>query len=125
MLRRAALGISAAALTGCGGGLYIGWGGFDDPPSVSLVAAVSGAAPGQVVALAAAASDDDFVREVDFYRVDPDGGTTLLGAVGPAPYDWSATMPSLPRGSTVYFFARAIDSAGQATDSARVAVGVL
>lgn len=113
-----------AGLAGCGGGLYIGWGGFDDPPSVSLAAGVSSAAPGQAVPLVAAAADDDYVREVDFFRVEPDGSARLLGAVGPAPYSWTATMPDLPRGSTVLFFARAIDSAGQSTDSNRVAVAV-
>lgn len=114
----------AALLTGCGGGLYIGWGG-DEVPDVALAAGAASAAPGQSVRLAAAASDDDFVREVRFYRLEAGGGATFLGGDGAAPFELDAAIPAdAPRGSTVRFFARAIDSAGQSSDSGTVAVRV-
>ncbi len=125
--RRVALScLAAALLAGCGGGLYIGLeGSFDDPPSVSLVAASTHAAPGQRVRLAAAASDDDFVREVRFYRVDPNGRSTWLGSDDREPFDWDATIPpDAQRGSTIRFFARAEDSLGQSRDSETVSVTV-
>ena len=114
----------AAVLAGCGGGLYIGIDGFDDnPPSVSLVADTTSAAPGERVRLAAAASDDDFVVEVRFYRIDPDGRTFYLGRDERPPWDWDAEVPlDAVRGSVVRFFARAVDSIDQSRDSARLEV---
>lgn len=115
-----------AALAGCGGGLSIGIGlGGDAYPQVSLASGVLNALPGQVVRLAAAASDDDYVVEVQFFRVEPDGRSTFLGSDTAMPYELNALVPAaaLP-GSVVRFFARAFDSAGQATDSDPVDVGV-
>jgi len=114
--------IVAAAVAGCGGGVYIGFGGYDDVPSVSLAASATHAAPGQTLRLAAAASDDDYVVEVVFYRVESDGSLSFIGADGSASYGWDAVMPNAARGSTVFFAARATDSAGQRSDTATVAV---
>jgi hypothetical protein len=126
-IRAAGLIAVAALLSGCGGGIYIGFGGSgDSPPDVSLVAGVTSAAPGQAVPLAAAASDDYAVDRVDFYRVDAGGGATWLGTDPASPYQWNAAIPvDAASGSTVLFFARAIDDAGQQTDSTTVAVSVL
>ena len=127
-LRIAALALATALLMGgCGGGIYIGFGGSgDSPPDVSLVAGVTSAAPGQAVPLAAAASDDDAVDRVDFYRVDAGGRATWLGSDPASPYQWSAAIPlDAVSGSSVLFFARATDDAGQQTDSATVSVSVL
>jgi hypothetical protein len=121
-LRAASWMVAAAALAGCGGGIVIGFGGFDDPPTVSLAAASERAVPGQPVRLVAAASDDDYVIEVAFYRVESDGSATFIGADTSAPYQWDAVMPALPRGSAAVFSARATDSAGQRSASATVAV---
>lgn len=115
---------SAALLGGCGGSLYFGWGDSGDaPPSVSLASAVSAAAPGQAVHLAAAATDDFGVARVDFYRIEPDGRRTALGSDTAEPYAWDAVMPDTTAAS-VSFVATAVDGAGQATDSAPVTVTV-
>jgi hypothetical protein len=102
-------------------GCYVGWSG-DEPPSVSLAVAKTSALPGEVVRLVAAASDDDFVDRVDFFRIDPDGRRFLLGADGRDPYQWDAIMPNVARGEVVYFYARAFDSWDQSSDSDRVPV---
>ncbi len=116
--------LAAALLSGCGGGLFFALDG-DDPPSVSLVVSPTTAAPGQVVRLSAAASDDDYVDGVDFYRIDPDGRSFWVGGDGRGPWEIDAVIPtSAARGSTVWFFARAFDSVGQETDSRLVAVTV-
>lgn len=119
-----------AALTGgmagCGGGLIIGIGPDDDPPSVSLAASAAAAPAGSSVHLNAQASDDDYVSEVIFYRLDADGGTTRLCIDTVASYDCAGPIPAnAPRGSSVGFFARAYDSVGQRRDSAVVSVTVL
>lgn len=121
----AALSLAAAlAAAGCGGGLYVGF-GDDEYPAVSVAASVASAAPGQSLRLVAAASDDDFVAEVRFYRLDPDGRATFLGSDGSPPWDLDTAVPSnAVRGSTLYYQARAIDSAGQASDSDTVPVRV-
>jgi len=125
MKRRFALLLSAALLGGCGGGIYLGWSSDNDsPPSVSLASGVTTAAPGQIVHLAAAASDDNGVAEVDFYRIDASGNTVLLGYDSAAPYAWDTTVPSASAGTVIRFFARAIDNAGQTTDSSTVAITV-
>lgn len=122
------LGALPVLLAGCGGGVYIGWssddGDFrDDPPVVNLVASVARAAPGQVLRLAAAASDDRVVDQVLFYRVERDGSSTRLGNDASAPYEFDTTMPDTSA-SEVQFFARAVDNAGQSTDSRTVTVQV-
>lgn len=122
----ALLAASAALLAGCGGGVVIGIGPDDDPPSVSLAASGTGAPPGGSVHLNAQASDDDYVLEVIFYRLDPGGGTTRLCIDTVASYDCSGPIPAhAQRGSTVGFFARAYDSVGQARDSAVLSITVL
>ena len=116
--------LAAALLGGCGGGII--WTlDNDDPPSVSLAVSPTTAAPGEVVRLVAAASDDDFVDGVDFYRIDPDGRTFWLGGDGRGPWEIDAVIPSnIAPGNTVWFYARATDSVGQQTDSRLVAVTV-
>jgi hypothetical protein len=117
---------AALALAGCGGGLYVGIGDEDDePPSVSLVADVSQAVPGQVVRLAAAASDDFRIDEVAFYKLESDGSATLIANDGGAPYSVDIVMPNVARGVVVYFFARAYDDVGQRSDSTLVGVVAL
>ncbi len=120
---RALGGLLAAALSGCGIGLSLGYGLDDDePPSVSLAAAPLQAAPGERVSLVAAASDDYAVREVLFFRLDA-AGATLLGRDASAPYGLETTIP-LAAGPSVRYFARAVDDAGQSADSQEVAVTV-
>lgn len=123
----AATGLLAAlaAASGCGGGLVIGIGPDDDPPSVSIAASATAAPPGGSVNLNAQASDDDYVLEVIFYRLDAGGGTTRLCIDTVASYDCSGPIPAnAQRGSTVGFFARAYDSVGQARDSAVLSINV-
>jgi hypothetical protein len=100
------------ALVGCELSLGLGIGPADDPPSVSLAAAVCGAA----------ASDDYVVAEVEFFRIDA-GGDTFLGADRSAPYALETTLPVGTTGS-VRYVARAVDDAGQATRSAVVEVTI-
>jgi hypothetical protein len=119
--RNILLAMSAGiSLTACGVGLSIGIGPDDDPPSVSLAAAPSEAAPGERIGLVAAASDDYVVREVLFFRIDA-GGDTLLGRDSSAPYAVETTLPASPV-SAVRYFARAVDDAGQGADSQEVVV---
>jgi hypothetical protein len=114
--------LAGTGLAACGVGVSIGIGPDDDPPSVSLAAAPSTAAPGELIGLVAAASDDYVVREVLFFRVDA-GGDVLIGRDSSAPY---AVETALPAGasSEVRYFARAVDDAGQRADSQEVAVTV-
>jgi hypothetical protein len=124
-MRAAHLLIAAAAgacLAACGVGVSIGIGPDDDPPSVSLAAAPSSAAPGERIGLVAAANDDYVVREVLFFRIDS-GGSTLLGRDNSAPYAFETSLPT-GAGSEVRYFARAVDDAGQAADSQEVTVSV-
>lgn len=119
-----ALLLSTAALVGCGGGLYLGWegGGYDDlPPSVGLVTSVPSARVGDPVRLSAAASDDYAVARVEFYRVEPNGAVVRLGIDTFLPYAWDTVLPDSPTG-VVRYLARAVDDAGQITDSAWVSV---
>jgi hypothetical protein len=111
-----------AALAACGVGVSLGIGPDDDPPSVSLAAAPSEAAPGERIGLVAAASDDYVVREVLFFRIDA-GGDTLLGRDRSAPYAVETALPA-DATSAVRYFARAVDDAGQEADSREVVVTV-
>ena len=70
----------------------------------------------------AAANDDYAVREVEFFRVDV-GGNTLLGRDSSAPYALETAVPAGASG-TVRYFARAVDDAGQDSDSQDVVVTV-
>jgi hypothetical protein len=124
--------LALAALTGCGGGLFVEWGhgwiGWDGgwdrhPPSVSLVVSPASASAGAIVLLSAAASDDSGIDEVLFFRRSGETAV-LLGSVGRSPYTWTTTVPSDASGSVGYF-ARAVDVADRRTDSATVTVTVL
>lgn len=111
-----------ALLAACGVGVSVGIGPNDDRPSVSLAAAPSEAARGERIGLVAAASDDYVVREVQFFRIDP-GGNRLIGRDSSEPYALETTLPT-DAGSTVRYFARALDDAGQTADSREVVVTV-
>ena len=118
--------LGCLALAGCGGGVFLGFGSdnFDDPPSVNLAVSPNAAPAGALVRLAAAASDDFAVRRVEFYRLDTDGRSLLLGSDRAFPYEIDAAIPNT-LAADVQFFARAVDDAGQASDSALVSVAVL
>jgi hypothetical protein len=125
--RRPVLAALLAALvalgpTGCYGSFSLGVGPDDDPPSVSLAAAPTTAAPGELIGLVAAADDDYAVREVQFLRIDV-GGRTLLGIDSSAPYALETAVPVGAAGS-VRYVARANDDAGQDRDSHEVVVTV-
>jgi hypothetical protein len=112
-------------LAGCGGGLYIGWGGYGDDtaPAVSIATAQTSVPAGGMLRVVAAASDNDSgVDEVAFYRLD--GGTAVrLGSDGSLPYEWDYAVPGDGR-STLRVFARARDGAGNEADSLVLAVPV-
>ena len=118
-------------LAGCGGGVWLGVcdgcddDGDDDPPSVALVVSPAQARSGDTVRLAAAASDDFAVREVEFYRLDALGNGVRLDTDTVSPYELDTTIPTGSGGSTVRYFARAIDDRHQRTDSASASVSVL
>jgi hypothetical protein len=115
---------AAPLLHGCGGGVFIGFGsGFDDsPPSVNLTTAATTVPAGQPVRFVAAASDENGIDHVTFYRVDA-GGAVLLGRDAGEPYEWTTTAPTDGR-RTLTVFARAVDNSGNTADSASVTVGV-
>lgn len=111
-------------LAGCGGGLYLGWGDYDDDgaPSVSIATAQSSVPAGGVLRVVAAASDDSGIDEVAFYRLDG-GAAVRLGSDGSAPYEWNVVAPADGR-STLSVFARARDGAGNTADSSVLSVSV-
>jgi hypothetical protein len=111
-----------ALLAACGVGVTLGFGPDDDPPSVSLAAAPSSAAPGERIGLVAAASDDYVVREVEFFRVDSRGDVSI-GSDSSEPYAIETALP-IDATAEVRYFARAVDDAGQEADSREVAVSV-
>ena len=114
--------LAATLLTACYGGLTIGFGPGDDPPSVNLAASPATAARGETIGLVAAATDDYRVVEVAFYRLDV-GGNTLIGRDNSAPYAMDTVIPA-GAGGEVRYFARAIDDAGQVGESQVVPVAV-
>ena len=111
-------------LAGCGGGVFVAFhaGGDDSPPSVNLTTAVTTVPAGQAVRFVVAASDDNGVDHVSFYRIDI-GGSTLLGRDFTVPYEWIAIAPIDGR-TTLSVFARAVDREGNVADSATVAVDI-
>lgn len=112
-------------LAGCGGGIYLGWDhSADAPPSVALVASPTAALPGSAVQLRADASDDYRVVRVSFYRVSDNGTALWLGDDYAWPYRWDSVLPDSAY-SSVRYFARAEDDAGQTRDSALFGVTVL
>jgi hypothetical protein len=118
---------TAVLLGACGGGVYLalqlGDPG-DEEPSVALTAAVSEAAAGATVRLAAAASDDFGVDAVSFYRENGTQAALLLGSDGLAPYEFDTVIPASSPGTVWRYFARAVDGAGQRSDSAVVEITV-
>ena len=115
-----ALAIGTTPIAGCGASFYFGIGPDDDPPSISLAASPSSAAPGETIGLVAAAADDYRVVEVAFYRIDATGNT-LLGRDDSAPYALETPLPAAA-GGEVRYLAQAVDDAGQVTESPTVAV---
>lgn len=120
----AGLAVATALLAACGGGLYLGFGPDDDPPVVALAASTGAAAPGQALLLSADARDDYFVRYVAFYQQRPDGSAVQLGLLQRPPWQLSVVVAA-DAPDPLTFFARAVDDAGQAGDSAPVVVRVL
>jgi hypothetical protein len=116
---------ACVALAGCGGGIYIGFGGDDDrAPQVSLVASTAVASPGQTITLLAAASDDYGVERVEFFRIEGNGNAVSLGFDGSAPYRFDTALPDTGAG-TVRYFARAFDEGDQFNDSGTFSVTVM
>jgi hypothetical protein len=130
--RRSVLaGLALAVLAGCGGGIYLewehGWIGWEDDwdrhaPDVSLVVSPTSAPAGATVTLSAAASDDQGIDEVIFFRRSG-SSNVLLGSVGRSPYTWTTTLP-LDASGSVGYFARAVDVVNRRTDSATVSVTI-
>ena len=119
----APIGAVAVLVQGCGGGLFVAFGdGFDDPPSVHLTTAATAVQAGQTVRFVAAASDEDGISHVSFYRLDSQG-SVLLGTDGEAPYEWTAVAPADGRAS-LQVFARATDGFGSVADSTTVSVPI-
>ena len=109
-------------MAGCGGGVYLDFGGDDLPPVVDLSAASSSARAGDSVRLAAAAADENGIDHVSFYRYD--GNTAVrLGSDDSSPYDWQLLVPADGRNS-VTVFARAVDFADNVTDSRWVTISI-
>jgi hypothetical protein len=107
---------ASMALAACGGGVT------SDPPSVTLATLPTSAVAGASVTLVAVASDNDGVAGVKFYRVDA-SGNTLLGTLNTAPYQLATTLPSTTA-TAVAYFATAIDTDDNATDSNQALVTV-
>ena len=122
--RRVAAGALLLALGACGGGLFLSIGDFDDfDPSVSLTSAAETVRAGQSVKFAAAASDESGIDHVAFFRLEPLGGTVLLGTDTREPYEWVAIAPDDGR-AALEVFARARDGSGREADSAVVSVSI-
>lgn len=125
--RRLVSTLMALGVAGCGGGIYVGLGYGDDPdrpPSVALTASASEALPGATIRLAAAATDDFGVDEVQFLRRNDDGSDTSLGRDVSTPYELDITVPAVPVGTVLRVLARAVDGSRQAADSALVTITV-
>jgi hypothetical protein len=119
--------VSAAAallLVACGGGVYFGFGdGFDDfPPVVNLAATVVSVQAGQSARFVAAASDENGIDEVAFYRVDATQ-SVLVARDDTVPYEALVMAPADGR-TSLSVFARATDDFGNQTDSQVVTIPV-
>jgi hypothetical protein len=113
----------AALLAGCGGGVYLEFGDFDDlAPVVELAAATQSAFAGDSLQLVAAAADENGIDHVSFFRFD--GNTAVrLGSDESPPYDWQLLVPADGR-TSVTVFARAVDNAGNTNDSNLVTISI-
>lgn len=116
----------AVAASACGVGLSIGiedddWYG-SDRPAVSIASPLTTVTAGQTARVIAAASDDDGIDSVAFYR--RDGSVWLrLGADGSSPYEWDVAAPADGR-TTLEVFARARDRFGNERDSEVLSITV-
>jgi hypothetical protein len=115
---------SASFLAACGGGVWLGFGdGFDDlPPVVSLAASVASVQAGQSARFVAAASDENGIDEVAFYRVDATQ-SVLISRDNTVPYEALVQAPADGR-TTLSVFARATDDFGNQADSSVVTITV-
>lgn len=112
------------ALVACGGGVYFGFGDFDDSlPAVSITTAATSVSPGQSVRFVAAASDESGIDHVTFYRVDA-AGSVEVGRDAEAPYEVLVTAP-LDGRTSLAVFARATDNTGNRADSVIVSVPIV
>lgn len=114
--------VAALLLSGCGGGVYLGWGFDDSPPAVTITTAATSVPAGQSVRFVAAATDEDGIDHVNFYRLDG-GAAVLLGTDTSVPYEWLVTAPSDGR-TSLSVFARASDNSGNRADSEVVTIAV-
>lgn len=115
--RRSFASLLAAALAGCGGGLYLEFGDGDlGPPSVSLAAPAGPVRAGSALHVVAAAADENGIDEVALYRIEPGGAAVFVAADTAAPYEFDLVVPSDGR-ATLELFARATDGAGSRADS--------
>ncbi|HEY0855524.1 MAG TPA: Ig-like domain-containing protein [Albitalea sp.] len=123
--QRAASAAWAAALvlSGCGGGVYLGWGFDESPPAVTLTTAATSVQAGQSVRFVAAATDENGIDQVSLYRLD--GAIAVhLGTDSAAPYEWLVTAPGDGR-TSLSVFARARDNSGNRADSDTVTIAVI
>jgi hypothetical protein len=121
--RTAALAL-AAALAGCGGGVYIDGGDPPyGPPAISIAASPDVAAPGELIRLVAAVTADNGIDYVTFYRIDF-GTSTPLATLYTPPAQVDTRIPA-NAGRTVSYFARVCDLARYCTDSRTVTVAVV
>lgn len=128
-LRAAVLLAAAGVLTGCGGGVSLGFGfgdfdGFDRfAPRVSITTASTVVQAGQSLRLAAAAADENGIDRVIFFRLDGDRWE-LLGSDGTEPFEWLMVVPADGR-TTLSVFAQAVDRTGHTGDSQVLTLTVL
>ena len=90
---------------------------------MTLATSATSVAPGQVVRVVAAASDESGIDSVLFYRVDGANATTALGTDASAPYEWLVVAPTDGR-NTLSVFAHAVDNQGNTADSAVLSIAI-
>jgi len=113
------------ALGVCYGSVVIDLGsdGRDTRPIVVLAISADVVTQAGPLTLIASVSDDHAVDHVEFFQLDPEGASVRLGQVDASPYRWTLSIDRRANGQQ-YFFARAVDDAGQSADSAVVSVQV-
>ena len=120
--------LCTSVLSACGGGvgLSVGIGSDYDndssPPSVSIAVADGVVFAGQVIAVAAAASDESGIESVTLYRRDF-AGDRLISSLGTRPYEWLVAVPTDGRSSVTYY-AQAVDNSGNRANSSTVTLSV-